>query len=76
MSFSNTQLAKNMSSQSFLWHHKSAKIIKMSFLNTQLTKKTWHHVLYSLLIYMTPFATITPEEYKKLVDNEKNIRFN
>ena len=46
----------------------------MSFLNTQLMKKTCHHVLYSLLIYMTSFATITPEEYKNLINNErKNI---
>ena len=42
----------------------------MSFLNMQLAK-TCHHVLYNLLIYMTSFATITPEEYEKLVDNEK-----
>ena len=45
----------------------------MSFLNAQLTKKTCHHILYSLLIYMTSFTKITPEEYKKLVDNERKI---
>ena len=45
----------------------------MSFLNMQLTKKTCHHVLYNLLIYMTSFAMITPEEYRKLVDYENKI---
>ena len=38
-----------------------------------INEKTCHHVLYNLLIYMTSFATITQEEYKKLVDNERKI---
>ena len=42
----------------------------MSFSDMQLIK-ICHHILCNLLIYMTSFATITPEEYKKLVDNEK-----
>ena len=46
---------------------------KYVILKYAISKKTCHHVLYSLLIYMTSFATITPEEYKKLVDNERKI---
>ena len=38
-----------------------------------INKKTCHHNSYDLLIYMTSFTTITPEEYKKLVDNERKI---
>ena len=44
MSFSNTQLAKNMSSQ--------------------------FSIIYK---YMTSFETISLDDYKKLVDNEKKI---
>ena len=44
----------------------------MSFLNTQLTKNMSSRfcIIYS---YMTSFETITLDEYKKLVDNEKKI---
>ena len=42
----------------------------MSFSNMQLTKNMSSHFI-NLLIHMASFATITPEEYKKLVDNEK-----
>ena len=44
----------------------------MSFSNTQLSKNMTSRfcIIYS---YMTSFATITPEEYKILVDNEKKI---
>ena len=42
----------------------------MTFSNTQLTKKyvTTFCIIY---LYMTSFATISLDDYKKLVDNEK-----
>ena len=44
----------------------------MSFSNTPLVKYV-NHVFHDLLIYMTSFATITQEEYRKLVDNERKF---
>ena len=71
MSFSNTRLTKNMSSRLFYDIINPQNNKKYVIFKYAISKKTCHHVLYSLLIYMTSFATITPEEYKKLVDNER-----
>ena len=51
MSFSNMQLAKNMSSQLFLSHHKSAKMIKHDIFKYAINEKHVITFLYNLLIY-------------------------
>ena len=73
MSFSNTQLTKNMSSRLFHDIINPQNNKKYVIFKYAISKKTCHHVLYSLLIYITSFATITPKEYKKLVDNERKL---
>ena len=44
----------------------------MSFSNTQLTKNMSSRFCI-IYYYMTSFETISLDDYKKLVDNEKNI---